>query len=181
MKKILIISLLLSFIFSAQAQKHNGVKHIKTEKNKITSISGNLSNGIKMKDLSWAWRSSVACFPETQKPKFTGNHVLYSTNLPPYSEMIITVIPKNKNHNFSIYAYTIGPNNSYIVPNLPSCVSCEAEHKWDRPKVNRTQDHTRTLAKLIAIRNPYKVIIGVVGAEGLDKGKFDLKIDLKSR
>ena len=182
MKKIIFFAIIFAFInLEVQAQEIAGVTHIKSEKNKTVSISGNLSDGIIIEDLSWAWNSSVACFPETQKPKFTGNHVLFSTSLPSYSEMEVTVIPKNKKANFSIYAYTISPNSSYIVPNLHSCVSCEASHKWDRPKKNQTQNHTRTISHLTAIRNPYKVIIGVVGAEGLTKGKFTLEIKLKSR
>lgn len=58
-----------------------------------------------MEDLSWAWKSNNACFPETQKNKFTGNHVLYYTDLPTYSEIEATVVPKNRRANFSIYAY----------------------------------------------------------------------------
>jgi len=181
--KIINSLLILFFIISlsAKAQDEIGVTHIKSEKNKTITISGDLADGHTIEDLSWAWNSNVACFPETQKLKFSGNHVLYSTNLPEYSQMTITIIPKNKNDDFSIYAYTISPSSSYIVPNLHSCVSCEAEHKWDRPKVNQTQDHTRTLSNLIALKNPYKVIIGVVGANGANKGKFELNIELKSK
>lgn len=182
MKKIIFFAVLFVFVnLEVKSQEIAGVIHVKSDKNKTITISGNLSDGVIIDDLSWAWSSSVACFPETQKQKFTGNHVLFSTSLPPYSEMEITVIPKNKNDDFSIYAYQIGANSSYIVPNLSSCVSCEAEHKWDRPKKNRVQNHTRTVSHLTAIRNPYKVIIGIVGANGLTKGKFTLEIKLKSR
>ncbi|MFH2095326.1 MAG: hypothetical protein ABIJ16_06465 [Bacteroidota bacterium] len=157
------------------------VNTVQCTKGQVTEVKGNLNQGVKINDLSWAWNSSVACFPETQKKKFTGNHVIYSTDLPKYSIMDITVVPDDPNTNFSIYAYTVGPANNSIVPNLSSCVSCEAEHKWDYPKKDRTQDHTRTVYGLTAINNPYKVIIGVVGAEGLTSGGYTLKIDLKSR
>lgn len=40
-------------------------------------LKGNINQGKPMGDLSWAWKSNNACFPETQKNKFTGNHVLY--------------------------------------------------------------------------------------------------------
>ncbi|MBU0487165.1 MAG: hypothetical protein KKA07_08870 [Bacteroidetes bacterium] len=146
---------------------------------KSVEVKGNLSSGVKINDLSWAWSSSVACFPETQKKKFTGNHVLYKTELPTRSIMEITVIPDDPNANFSIYAYSVGSGKTVVVPDLPSCVSCEAEHKWDYPKKNRTQDHTRTIS-LNAIGNPYTVFIGVVGADGLTSGGFKLKITLKS-
>jgi len=155
--------------------------NVTCEKNKITEIKGNLKNGVIINDLSWAWSSSNACFPETQKKKFTGNHVIYVTDLPKYSKMEVTVVPDDKNANFSIYAYEIGANSNRIVPNLPSCIRCEVNHKWDYPKKGKTQDHTRTVKDLIAINNPYKVVIGVVGANGLKTGGYTLKINLKDR
>lgn len=135
-----------------------------------------------MDDLSWAWNSSVACFPETQKDKFTGHHVLYSTELPRYSEMEVTVIPDDPRANFSIYAYQIGATNeSAIVPYLPRCVRCEVDHEWDGPRRGYTQDHTRTATHLVATRNPYRVIIGVVGANGLAEGSYRLQVKLHIR
>ena len=163
------------------AQKEVIATKINCEKNKITKIKGDLKNGVIINDLSWAWSSSNACFPETQKKKFMGNHVLYVTDLPKYSEMEVTVVPDNKNADFSIYAYEIGANSDRIVPNLPSCIRCEVDHKWDYPKKGKTQDHSRTVKHLVAINNPYKVVIGVVGANGLQKGGYTLKINLKSR
>ena len=156
------------------------VTKIKSETNKTVSVSANLSEGKNMTDLSWAWNSSVACFPETQKEKFTGNHVLFETEIPKYSIMEIELIPDNKNTDMSLYAYEIGLKSDAYVPNLPSCVSCEADHKWDYEKRGKTQDHRR-FVNLNAINNPYKVVIGVAGANGLDKGGFTLKISLKNR
>lgn len=157
------------------------VYSIKAEKGKILSYTGNLKTGVPIHDLSWAWRSSVACFPETQKSKFTGNHVVYVTEIPRYSKMEVTVEPADKSANFSLYVYEIGTTSNAIVPNLPSCISCEVDHKWDRPKVGRTQDHTRTVGNITAINNPYKVVIGVVGADGLKEGDYTLKVKLESR
>jgi len=156
------------------------VKSINAQSNKVITFKGDLSNGFTISDLSWASKSSTACFPATQNSKFTGNHVLYSTKLPRYSEMFITLIPDNKNANMSIYAYSIGTTNYTIPPELSSCVSCEAEHKWDKPKRGKSQDHTRSV-KLNAINNPYNVVIGVVGANGLKKGSYTIKINLKSK
>lgn len=154
---------------------------ISCEKNQVTEVKGNLSNGVIINDLSWAWKSSVACFPETQKKKFTGNHVIYVTEVPKYSTMEITVVPDDKNANFSLYAYEVGLTNNSIVPNLSSCIRCEAEHKWDYPKKNRTQDHTRTVYDVVAMNQPYKVVIGVVGADGLTSGGYTLKVKIDSK
>ncbi len=176
-----ILFLILTFVFlQTQAQYPASVITFKSEPNKIISLKSNLSKGSKMKNLTWASRSSTACFPGTQNSKFNGNHVLFATNLPPYSEMYITLIPDNKNANMSIYAYQVGTNNFVLPPDLSSCVSCEAEHKQDYAKRGKTQDHTRTV-RLNAIKNPYNVVIGVAGADGLTKGGFTLKINLKTR
>lgn len=161
-----------------QTQQKLKMYTAQAQKGKILAYKGNLAEGVKINDLSWASRSSVACFPGTQNSKFTGNHIIYITEIPPRSEMFITIIPKNKNHNMSIYAYMVGTNNDAMVPNLASCVTCEADYKWDYPKKGKTQDHTRTV-RLNAINNPYKVVVGVAGANGLTDGEFVLKIETK--
>jgi len=144
----------------------------------ITTVTGNLNEGHVMEDLSWAWNSANACFPATQQQKFNGNHVLYSTVLPSYSEMEVKVIPTDPSQNFSIYAYEIGLDNDAVVPNLPSCIRCEVDHKWDGKWKGRTQDHTRTAKNLVAISNSYRVVVGVAGAEGLAEGAYTLEFNL---
>ena len=146
----------------------------------VTTVGGNLNTGDFMSDLAWAANSSVACFPATQNQKFTGKHVLYTTVIPKYSEMFIKVIPKNKKQNFSIYAYMVGKTNEEVPPKLNSCITCEADYKWDRKWRGKTQDHTRK-ARLNAINRSYKVVIGVAGAEGLVEGDFELEIVIKAR
>ncbi|WP_430410038.1 hypothetical protein [Kordia sp.] len=146
----------------------------------VTTINGNLETGGLISDLSWAANSSVACFPATQNQKFSGNHVIYSTTIPKYSEMFIRLIPKNKNQNFSLYAYQVGLSNEQLPPKLSSCVTCEADHKWDRKWRGKTQDHTRKV-RVNAINRSYKIVIGVVGAEGLTEGDFELEIKIKKR
>lgn len=167
--------------FQLFSQNDHVLHKIEAQPNQIMTYEGDLSEGALMPDLSWAWNSSVACFPATQKQKFTGNHVLYTLDLPKYSEMEVTVIPNDPEANFSVYAYEIGLNTNRLVPNLSGCIRCEVAHKWDRPYRNKTQDHTRIVSNLVAINRSYQVIIGVVGAEGLMEGGYSLKIDIKSR
>jgi len=143
------------------------------------SVLGDLADGQVMSDLSWAWQSSVACFPETQVSKFTGHHQLFEFEVPAGTEVVITLTPKNKKHNMSLYAYMIGVGTDAIVPNLSSCIRCEADYKWDRPWAGKTQDHRRIVKNILAIQRPYKVIIGVAGAEGLTEGDFVLDIKKK--
>lgn len=148
--------------------------------NEVTTFKGNLNEGVKLDDLSWASRSSTACFPATQNAKFTGNHVLYYFDIPPYSEVDVTLIPDDKSANFSLYGYQVGITNTSTPPGLNSCISCEADHKWDYPKKGKTQDHTRGIF-FNSIKNPYRIYVGVTGAEGLSEGSFKVQIDLKSK
>ena len=66
------------------------------------------------------------------------------------------------------------------MPNLNSCVSCEADYKWDYPKRGKTQDHTRTI-NFNSIKNPYNIFIGVAGAEGVTSGDFEIFVTLKTK
>ena len=54
------------------------VHSIDVPPNETTEVTGNLSEGAPIHDLSWAWNSSVACFPATEQEHFTGHHVLYT-------------------------------------------------------------------------------------------------------
>lgn len=165
---------------NAICQAPDNVIKIDATPNTITTINANLGSGQIISDLRWASNSSVACFPATQNQKFTGNHVLHYFEIPPYSEVTITVIPKDKNANMSIYGYQVGTNNFSTPPSLSTCTACEADHKWDYPKRGKTQDHTRSIF-FNSIKNSYNIFIGVAGADGLTSGDYELEIDLKSR
>ena len=155
------------------------VSAIQFEIGKESSYKANLNEGKFIDDLSWAWSSQNACFPETQKQKFTGKHVLFTGIIPAHSVTTVVVTPKNKNANFSVYAYQISENESYTVPDLPRCVSCEADHKWDYKKRGKTQTHVRTITDFTAINNSYRLVIGVTGADGLATGEFEIKVITK--
>ncbi len=64
-----------------------------------TYFKGDLGNGVVIHDLSWARKSSVACFPA-------------------YSRMEITVIPDGTDANFCIYVDQVGVNSKALVPKL---------------------------------------------------------------
>ena len=76
MKNFLIICSILMFSTAIFAQSSQPtVWSVKNAPNKTATVEGSLADGMKLTDLSWAWNSSNACFPATQKAKFTGNHV----------------------------------------------------------------------------------------------------------
>lgn len=175
-----LLPILLIFVFSTSLFAQLPAIEKDVTPNEITTFSGDLSTGKKLEDLSWAANSSVACFPATQNTKFRGNHVLYYFEIPPYSEVTVTLIPKDKKANFSLYGYQVGTTNFSTPPNLSSCVSCEADHKWDYPKKGKTQDHTRSIF-FNSIKNPYNIFVGVAGADDLTSGEYTVKIDLKTK
>lgn len=146
--------------------------------NKTVTVEGSLKNGTLMDSLGWASRSTTACFPATQNSKFTGNHILFVTQMPARSILKVTVKPKKSGFNLSIYGYQLGVGRIVLPKDLQSCVSCEAEHKWDYPKKGKTQDDSRTIL-LNTIANPYSVVIGVAGANGLTDGDFTLEFSLE--
>lgn len=128
-----------------------------------------------MPDLRWAWNSSNACFPGTQAEKFSGHHQLYRTILPPNAEMTIRVIPQNTTDNLSLYAYA--GSGEYIVPNLPRCQTCEADHGSD---YGRNQSFVRKVEfNSRGARGSSVVIIGVAGAFGLRTGAYTLEVEMK--
>lgn len=184
MEKKHLLFLFCAFLspFFAFSQGVDGLNWLALESGKTMEVSGDLSQGVAIPDLSWAWSSSVACFPETQAKKFNGNHVLYGLDLPGYSELEIVLIPKDPNANFSLYAYELGKIDAGdMPPNLSSCIRCEVDHKWDYPRRGQVQDHTRSVDDILAIGNPYQVVIGVVGAEGLATGAYTLQVKLNKR
>jgi hypothetical protein len=177
--RVLALLTVLATVATAQSQWPSNVTVVASEKGKVVTVEGKLESGTPIADLSWAANSSEACFPGTQFEKFRGNHVLFATSLPTRSIMKITVAPKDTSKDLSLYAYSVGATDfKTLPPNIPRVVSCEAEHKWDRPKAGKTQDHTRWV-ELNAIQNPYNVVIGVSGPKEAVSGEFTLSIELK--
>ncbi|MCB0548606.1 MAG: hypothetical protein KDD19_13580 [Phaeodactylibacter sp.] len=176
MNRLKTLCFLVSALLCPILQAQTSPEWIPSVPNGKVRISGDLANGAALPDLSWAWSSQNACFVATQQRKFTGHHVLYQTQLPARAEMTIKVIPDDPKANFSLYAYS--GSGEDIVPNLPRCVSCEADYKWDYKYRGKTQDHSRSVS-LRAVGNPYTVTIGVVGADGLASGAYTLEITLE--
>ncbi len=154
-----------------------GVTSFQSKPNGAVGAKGNLSKGAPM-DLGWASNSSVACFPGTERVNFGGNHVLYATQIPKYSEMKITVTPDDPKLDLSVYAYTISSTDTtHVAPNLPSCVSCEAGYD----QVSDSNPGAPESVKLVATNHPYNVVIGVAGVKGTTTGAYTLKVELVTK
>jgi len=138
------------------------------------TVTGNLSNGEVLSDLSWAWNSSMACFVEPGKSWYEGNHVFYQIDLPAKSTIEIYLTATNPSDDIAVYAYSKGEGDKTIPPNVTSSVSCEASPS------NSTAINGEKYLYLNAVNNPYSIIIGVAGATGLTSGEYSLKIDIES-
>lgn len=176
MKKLFLFLFVIAACKSTMAQKTWAVPETP---NQVKAYTGDLSTGAPLSTLDWASTSSMACWPATENTYFNGNHVFYVTTIPAKAELTVTVIPDDPNVNLSIYGYQVGKGNNAMPPNISSCVACESERKWDRPRVGKTQNHTRSVY-FNSTTNDYRIVIGVAGANGLKTGTFKVKFDLKA-
>lgn len=177
MKKISFASVfLLLGIVAANAQWPSSVSVLDPGEKDSIVVQGDLAKGSKMNDLSWAWNSANACFPGTQSSKFKGNHVFFAITMPAQCEMKISVTPSDTNGDLSIYAYRIGAAEYYLVPDLGSCITCEADHKWDGNWKNKVQTSERKVSMQNPGKDQYNILIGVSGPAAATSGTFSLKV-----
>ena len=181
MKKMVFGALLLTASpFITMAQWSPDVTVVESKPNETVTVSGDLAKGKIITDLSWASNSTNACFVATQNHKFQGNHVFYTTTIPAHSVMNISVKPTKSNTNLSIYAYMSGMEVSHLVPDLPKCITCEADYKWDGNWKGKTQTSERKVEFNNPTDGPFSIVIGVTAPKGVTTGQFDLKIKVKS-
>jgi hypothetical protein len=181
MKRV-IQSLIFAFLcpLCAMAQWPSNVELVTSKENDSVFAKGDLSKGKIIEDLAWASSSSNACFVATQNTKYRSNHVFYATTIPPHSVMTISVIPDDNTANMSMYAYMMGTGDYYIVPDLPQCITCEADFKWDGNWRNRVQTQERKVEFNNPTNNTYNIVIGVSAPKGTTTGTFQVKIITKS-
>lgn len=153
---------------------------VASQGNEIVTVAGDLAAGKIIEELSWAATSSNACFPATQNLKFRGHHVFYATTIPPRSIMKISVKPDDEKADLSIYAYMIGNQDFSLVPNLARCITCEADHKWDRPWKGKVQTSERKVEFQNPTQNTYNILIGVAAPKDVTTGKFKVEIKTES-
>jgi hypothetical protein len=181
MKKIILLPVIIMALpLMIHAQWPSSVTTVQSKANDSVTVSGDLAKGAIMEDISWAASSSNACFPATQNLKFMGNHVFYATTIPPRSILTVSVTPADETGNLSLYGYMMGNNEFRVVPNLPSCITCEADHKWDRPWKGKVQTSERKIEFQNPTSNTYNILVGVTAPKDVITGQFALKIKLKS-
>lgn len=180
MKKRFYSVLVLLFItLSSSAQWPSNVTIVNMDEKDSVIVKGDLSKGSIMDDLSWAWSSTNACFPATQSNKFKGNHVFFAVTMPKQCELFISISPTDANADLSIYAYRLGSADYNLVPDLGSCITCEADHKWDGNWKGKVQ----TSERKVSFQNPgqenYNILIGVSAPKGVTTGQFNLSVKFR--
>lgn len=184
MKRIVIFvtSVILLTLFALAQGKGwpKEVTVVASKSNETVTATGDLATGKIIEDLSWASSSSNACFPATQNLKFRGHHVFYATTIPPRSIMKISVKPDDEKVDLSIYAYMMGNQDFSLVPNLARCITCEADHKWDRPWKGKVQTSERKVEFQNPTQNIYNILIGVAAPKDVTTGKFKVEIKTES-
>ena len=179
MKKSIYLLILTSlFPLLSFAQWPFNVTVVASKPTDSVIISGDLASGALIEDLSWAANSSNACFPATQNLKFRGNHVLFATSIPPRSILTISVTPVDTNGDLSIYGYMMGNKEYRVVPDLPGCITCEADHKWDRPWRGKVQTSERKIEFQNPTQNTYNIVIWIAAPKDVTTGQFNMKIKL---
>ncbi|MBK9163391.1 MAG: hypothetical protein IPM21_05660 [Acidobacteria bacterium] len=146
-------------------------------------IDGNLKTG-KVIPLTWAERSSVACFPGTRFEMFNGNHVFYRIAMPAASRITLTLVPKD-GAAINLYALRQGAAETAAPPSITSAISCEAKYPIyanlaSGRRVTNKDDGTRKI-EFISVGSPYSILIGVAGANKLAEGAFSLGIKIEGR
>ena len=173
---IILIALAVPMISAQSSWPANVTVVSPVERGKVVTASGKLENGVAIPDLSWAWRSSMACFVQLQAHKFAAKHVIFATQtkLTGIGELMVKVIPTDPNANLSLWVYA--SSGYQLPPAIQSVRSCEADFKWDRPFKNQTQDHTRYITMGTKSEG---IVIGVSGPAEMTAADFTLEISLK--
>ncbi len=175
-RSIYLVLMILSIPFFANAQWSEEVTMVPAKANDSVLAKGDLAKGKIIEDLSWAANSSNACFVATQNTKFRGNHVFFATTILPHSIMTISVTPTDDKGDLSMYAYMSGLDDHYLVPDLPQCITCEADYKWDGKWKNKVQTSERKVEFNNPTNGPYNILIGIAAPKGVTAGEFTLKI-----
>jgi hypothetical protein len=178
-KSIHLILLLFLSSTACLAQWPEGVTTIESKVNDSVAVDGDLSTGKTMEDLSWASNSANACFVATQNIKYRGSHVFFATSIPPHSILNISVKPRDEAADLSIYAYMMGTDDHYLVPDLPRCITCEADFKWDGNWKNRVQTSERKVEFNNPTDHTYNILIGVSAPRGVTSGAFTVMVKVR--
>ena len=134
------------------------------------TMIGDLSDGAIL-DLDWAQNPNVTCWTASENLNWTGAHVITETTQGEDEVLTIRVTPGDSLLDVSLWAAQTSANDTHTPPDLPSVVSCETS--YDAPG---DSNPGFSEAVLLSNYNPYRVLIGVAGADGFEAGAYTLEI-----
>ena len=160
-------------LISTSPTKEEYVTKIDVDLNKNQVYRGFLSEGRTI-DVEWANNATnVNCFPKKENKSFNGNQLLYTVMMPAYTQLELKAI---SNEDISMYAFQIDEGD---LRNLPPKVNKVIHCQSSVHKGNGSKDPE--LIYLSTQSKPNKVIIGIAGVKKIDRGAFDLYINLTER
>jgi hypothetical protein len=141
-------------------------------------VSGSLESGLPICDLSFAWSSQVACFPEPQAYLYETNTRFYAVTMPKAGTMTVTVTP-DPGVDLSVYGLQMGTTSFYTPPNNPSATSCEQSPKKNFATVGGAG--AAESLTFVSTGNPYNILIAVSAPAGIDPSKSGYTLDIAAK
>ncbi|MBL8021255.1 MAG: hypothetical protein JNM27_16415 [Leptospirales bacterium] len=154
----------------------SGIRYIKTIPGKTVKVRGSLKEGRIVKDLSWAERSDIACWPGIRNIEFKGNHLFYWIDIPERSVAKITVKPLN-GKRINLYGYSFDGKN--IPPLKYGLQRCEASHPTWIGQPDFTKPAEPQSIEFPTVTRRDVIAIGVAGAKDVVDGDFELTIEIQ--
>lgn len=142
------------------------------------TLTGDLTGGILMEDLSWAALSNVACFPGTRFVEFQGHQVYYQVDIPQGQELYVTVTPTGDRQRINLFGYLHFDGSN--TPPLTSVTSCEAGYELYAGTPDLTKPgEAQQISFAQAVNRDFTVFVGVSGAKDVVTGTYDLTFEIK--
>lgn len=131
--------------------------------------SADLSSGVEI-DLDWA-TGGMGCWPGTENVNFDGSHVHDERSQAEDTDAWVRAVPET-GVDISLYLIKAGTQSTDYPPDLNSSVSCDTS--YDRE--NDGNPGVSEAAKALGGNNPYRLVIGVAGANGTTDGSFEVQL-----
>ena len=137
------------------------------ERDADATFEGQIQDGGAI-DLEFATKSSVACFPATQLEDFNGHQVFHVLEQDVRTDLVLRLTPTG-DFDLNLYALQLGSmDRGQRPPKVSSAWRCSARHSAKAGKVETVRLYGHTTER--------EVVVAIVGADGLDTGKYTLEL-----
>ncbi len=133
--------------------------------------SGNLSDG-EVLDSNWG-ESPYNCWPGTENTNWSGSIVFENDALAEdVGDYHVRVTPTDPTVDVSLVAMKVGTDTTDFPPDLASSIACDTSY-------DRANDSNPGYSEAVIVQggqNPYRIIVGVAGANGTTSGAYDVEV-----